>query len=245
MIKSIPGLQRLWRQIDLQLNNRCLLCQQPTVRLNHALCACCYQDLPRLPPGCQHCAEPLPQAKQQVCGRCQQHPPHYAKAIACLPYQPPIQGLLAQFKFNGDLACGQLLGSLMACHLRQQEQAALTVNPVLVPVPLHRKRLRQRQFNQSHLLAQVIASKHKLRLDSHLCQRTKNTQSQRELNAKTRKANVRGAFQVTRTLHGQSIAIIDDVMTTGATVNEMAKQLYRAGAAHVEVWCLARAAPPR
>ena len=118
----------------------------------------------------------------------------------------------------------------------------LQVPDVLIPVPLHYQRLRQRGYNQALELARPIAKMLGIPIDIRSCRRRKVTKEQSGLQAKQRKSNVRDAFEVTGDLRNRSIAIIDDVMTTGSTVNELAKQLMQAGATTVDVWVCARVA---
>ncbi len=111
----------------------------------------------------------------------------------------------------------------------------------LVPVPLHPTRYRQRGFNQSLEIARFVATRQRIPLRPELCRRTRATPPQRHLNARERHRNLRGAFTATTAVRGLNVAVIDDVMTTGATVGEVAETLKRAGAGRVEVWVLARA----
>ena len=123
-------------------------------------------------------------------------------------------------------------------------QRLATIQPLpeaILPVPLHSTRLRERGFNQALELARPMAQALALPLLIHHSQRTRATVAQTSLSAKQRRKNIRGAFQVTQPLPARHIAIVDDVMTTGQTINELAKTLRKAGATHIDVWVCARA----
>lgn len=215
----------------------CLLCgADGAAELD--LCQGCLAALPKLTSACTSCALPLPDsANPQICGQCLQHPPSFNRTQALFRYEQPVAGLIQQLKFNGHLAIARSLGELLA----QQ----LTPDPVLpdaiLPVPLHSQRLRQRGFNQALELARPLARRFGLPLLTRCCQRTRATLAQTALSAQQRRKNLRGAFQVMQPLPAKHIAIVDDVMTTGQTVNELAKTLRKAGAERIDVWVCARA----
>lgn len=219
----------------------CLLCAQrcPTER---ELCRDCARDLPWNRHACPRCALPMPaESGAQLCGQCLQSPPVWDSAASLLVYDWPLDQLLQRFKFHGDLATGQLLGELLADFL-----AALpgTKPDTIVPVPLHSARLRERGFNQALELARPVSRRLRLRLDSRLCVRRKNTAVQSKLDARERRRNLRDAFEVRIPIGGAHVAILDDVVTTGATVAALSQALREAGAAGIQVWSLARAARP-
>jgi ComF family protein len=152
-------------------------------------------------------------------------------------YQAPIDSIVQGLKFHGRLSHARLLGVLLADHLRHSH---CRKPHLIVPVPLHVSRLRQRGFNQAVEIARPVARSLSIDLDIHCCRRTKPTDAQSTLAVKERRHNIKGAFAVNRVFHGESIAVIDDVMTTGHTVAEMARMLLRAGAGQVDVWVCAR-----
>lgn len=144
---------------------------------------------------------------------------------------------MQSLKFNGSLEKARLLGLLMSQWLTQ----IMDSRPdILIPVPLHARRQRERGFNQAIEIAKPVARQLGLTMDIHSCRRTKTTPPQSDLPRKERLKNVKGAFEVIKPVHGH-MAIIDDVMTTGSTAHELAKSLILAGAASVEVWVCARA----
>ena len=216
----------------------CLLCGG-TARGSLDLCADCAAELPALDNACPRCAMPLPDAHGTPCGPCLQRPPRFGACIAALRYEHPVRELVSRFKFQGDLATGRMLAGLLARRLAvlpAQRRAAA----VLVPVPLHPARLRERGFNQSERIARVLAAELGLPLSNALVRRVQRTADQKQLGAAARSRNLQGAFHAAGCA-GRRIALVDDVLTTGATAEAVTAALLAAGAEQVEVWCLARA----
>jgi ComF family protein len=189
--------------------------------------------LPRSPAACSRCALPL--AANAVCGRCLRHPPAIDAAIAAFEYRFPIDRLVQRFKFAGDLAVGRWLGEQLA-----GATAAAAMPDLVVAPPLAWARLRERGFNQAVELARVVASAHSLRLDIAALEKARETTPQPGLGRVQRQANLRDAFRATRRWHGEHVAIVDDVMTTGATIDSIARVLRQAGASRVSAWIVAR-----
>lgn len=216
----------------------CLLCSRPSGS-GCELCTDCMRDLPWNRHACPRCALPMPvESGTQLCGQCLKSPPPWKSAASPLIYGWPLDQLLQGFKFNGDLAAGQVMAELLAEFLA----AAPGVKPeVLVPVPLHRARLRQRGFNQALELARTVSRRLHLRLDNRICTRRKHTAVQSKLDARERQRNLRDAFEIRGTIMGARVAILDDVITTGATVAALSHALHEAGAESITVWSLARA----
>ncbi|MGA0588234.1 ComF family protein [Dyella sp. KRB-257] len=218
---------------------RCLLCGDPGHE-DLDLCRDCAAELPRNASCCARCALPLP-LPAALCGRCQRDPPPWEAAWAPFRYGWPLDRLEARFKFGRDLAAGR---SLVALWRGQSRPLALP--EVVVPVPLHRARLRQRGYNQALELARPLARALGVPLRHDLLVRTRSTAAQSELDAPTRRRNVRGAFVLRAAVPLPShVAVLDDVMTTGATLAECARVLKRAGVVRVDVWALARAPSAR
>ena len=216
---------------------RCVLCGDPGVA-GRDLCAACERDLPWLETACERCAHPLP--APGLCGACLRQPPPFAASTAVFHYAEPVTRLIAALKFRGRLAHARLLAELAAVHF-----AHIPERPeLLIPVPLHPSRLRQRGYNQALELARPLGHRLGIPIDYRLCQRTRATAPQSDLPAKERRRNVRGAFAVNRPLTVAHVVVFDDVVTTGHTVAELARVLRRAGAARVDVWCLARTPDP-
>jgi len=215
------------------LPSRCLLCGDRGTAID--LCIGCQRDLPWQQHACRCCGIAVP-ATVTYCAACQQQPPPFATLRAPFRYQSPIRELIIDFKFHRRLAIAPLLASLLALRINAP------LPDLLLPVPLHRERLQQRGFNQALELARPLARQFQLQLDrQQWCQRQRATATQSTLNAAERHANLSAAFRVTRPLTGMSVAIIDDVVTTGTTVSELSTTLRAAGAQRIEVWCVARA----
>jgi ComF family protein len=207
----------------------CFLCRGAAADL---LCTPCDADLPRVAePCCPRCA--LPSPRGEVCGRCLNEAPHYDATVAALSYEFPADVLVHALKFRGELALAGLLGGLLSKQIQTGE-----IDRVIA-VPLSAARLRERGYNQSVEIARQLGAK----LDLALCVRERDTPAQMDLPYAERKRNVRGAFRCTRSLAGARVAVVDDVMTTGATLNEVASVLKQAGAARVVNWVVARTRP--
>jgi ComF family protein len=219
----------------LLFGGRCYLCRGAS-RRGAVLCAPCLGDLPRLAgPRCPRCTLPGPEGTP--CGRCLAHPPQYDATVAALVYAFPADVLVQALKYRGELALAPLLGTLLAALLPGDPEV-----DVAVPVPLSARRLRERGYNQAMEIARSLPAAP--RLAPELCARVRDTPAQSELPWAARARNVRDAFRCTRALEGRSVAVIDDVMTTGATLDAVAAALKRAGAARVVNWVVARTLPP-
>jgi ComF family protein len=220
--------------LDALLPSHCLLCG---ARGQGALslCAACEAEIPRNEVCCARCALPLASAAP-LCGRCLKRAPPWDSAWVPFRYEWPLAPLESRFKFGGDLAAGRtlaLLWNAVACPVE--------LPAVIIPVPLHRSRLRRRGYNQVLELARTVANHRRVQLRDVLL-RTRATDAQTELNAIRRRRNVRGAFRARfRGAVPEHVAVLDDVCTTGATLAECARALKRAGVKRVDAWALARA----
>jgi ComF family protein len=212
----------------------CVLCKAPSDQTRD-LCKTCEADLPYLKHACVQCANPLP-LSEYYCGQCLKKPPAFQHTFALCYYENPFSHLITQLKFNAQLGLGRLLGNLMADHLKKQN---IRIPDLLIPIPLHKKRLRERGFNQALEIARPISKSLHIPLDITRCQRIRHTAAQSDTPFKERYRNIRRAFQIHGTLP-EHVAIIDDVMTTGNTVNELAAALKHAGVKQIQVWCCAR-----
>lgn len=212
----------------------CLLCA--AVSADDILCPACAADLPRLRgPSCPRCA--LPNATGETCGRCLQKPPHFDAALAAYRYDFPLDKLIQAFKYGHRLALADYFGREIAAL-----GAALEAD-LIVPLPLHDDRLRQRGFNQALELARSLAQACRLPIDAHSCRRVRDTPAQAGLAWRERVSNLRHAFVCNADLSGSRIILVDDVMTTGASLDECARTLKLHGAAKVTALVLARALP--
>ncbi|ARB92218.1 amidophosphoribosyltransferase [Legionella longbeachae] len=191
--------------------------------------------MPLLGPGCHHCAYPLPDTQFLVCGHCIKNPPSFDRAFIKYTFEEPLRTLLHQFKYHNGLYLTSFLSYLIFKSLSSQVE----MPQCLIPVPMHPQRIKRRGFNQAAILARSLAKKFKLPCDLFSCQKTLNTKPQAGLDEKQRKINLRSAF-VTHQLPYQHVAIIDDLLTTGNTANELAYTLKKSGVKQVDVWCCAR-----
>jgi len=218
---------------NLLFGGSCFLCRGAARGI---LCPACDADLPRLAGTlCPRCA--LPSPGSAVCGRCLADAPHYDATVAALAYRFPADTLVHALKFRSQLALAPLMGDLLIEAIRERID-------LVVPVPLSRERLRERGYNQAAEIARHVAKARRVRLELTIIARERNTQAQADLPWSDRARNVRGAFRCERSLDGAAIAVVDDVMTTGATLAELAATLKRAGAARVVNWVVARTFPP-
>lgn len=217
----------------------CVLCQQE-FQGDLALCSACQGDLLPVEQACQRCAIPLHGAEKSelLCGECLQHPPPLQQSLAAFQFRQPLRHLVHQLKFAGaeSLAPGlaQLMATQLAPRIQQLPQA-------LLPVPLHRQRWRQRGFNQSLLLAKHLGAIFNIPVLSDSVIRLRHTLAQAELDETARRSNVARCFQLQDLPKVQHIALIDDVMTTGSTLYELARTLLKQDSFQLDAWVLARA----
>jgi len=215
---------------SLLFGGSCYLCRGSAAGV---LCADCDADLPRLPAEvCPRCALDSPAGA--LCGRCLARPPHFDATVAALVYEFPADTLVHALKFRGELALAGILGKLLA---KAAKEEAIDC---VVPVPLSPAGLRRRGYNQAAEIARELGVS---RIELSLCERTRDGPPQIELPFAERQRNVRGAFRCNRTIAGARVAVVDDVMTTGATLDEMARTLKAAGAERVVNWVVARTPP--
>jgi len=215
---------------------RCRLCGSPAAAA-FRLCRECEHELPWLAAGCVQCAHPGAPAAH--CGRCQQRPPSFDSTTALFHYQPPVDYLLKRLKFTSELAIAPLLAGLLASRIAARTEP---LPELLIAVPLHRTRLRERGYNQAALLAARLGTRLAIPVAQRLCTRRRATQPQSLLSPTARRLNLRNAFDIHGTPASTHVAIVDDIMTTGHTVGELARALKQAGVVRVEVWVVARAA---
>ncbi len=217
--------------LDALLPRACLLCGE---RARGALCAACAAELPRLcGPLCPVCATPLA-APAPACGSCLQASPAFDATLAPLRYAYPIDGLVRNLKYRCRLASADFFVQAML----MGERPAGTL---IVPVPLSAGRLRERGFNQALEIARPLARALHLPLDATSLVRPRETLPQSSLPWRARRSNVRHAFACTRDLRGASVIVVDDVMTSGATLDAIARTLKDQGAARVVNWVATRA----
>jgi ComF family protein len=204
------------------------------------LCNACQKGLLALDTQCIYCAQALEiqATKQQICGRCQKAPPAFDTVYAPHQHQGEVRYLINQLKFEKSYKNSRLLGLLLSEFLLTEK---VLLPDIIIPVPLHSERYRQRGYNQTLEIAKVTSKELHIPIDYKSCIRIQNTPHQISLSLKQRHQNIKGAFTVKQPMVAKHIAILDDVMTTGATANELAKMLKSAGAKQVDIWVSTRA----
>lgn len=222
--------------------NRCLLCLGSAAGIAECICNPCLDELPWLGSACRQCALPL-SAESMLCGQCQQSPPAFSQIVAPFRYAFPLDSLIPAFKYQHKLTYGRLMARLLQqaiVHHYQEQQQRLP--DLVIPLPLHRARQAQRGYNQALELARPIARQLAVPLDRRNLLRQRATAAQQGLDAQQRRLNLQDAFlcRAPERLQGQHVALVDDVVTTGTTVNEASRTLLAAGAASVTIWCIAR-----
>lgn len=200
-------------------------------------CAACDHALPYLDAAhCPTCALPTPSG--EMCGQCLKHPPLLARAAAVFGYAFPLDKLIQAMKYGEQLALAHAFAEKLAYRI---DKTGLP--DYVIPMPLHPAKLRERGFNQSQLLAARAARELGLELLPDACQRVRDTPPQSALPWKARKKNVRNAFRCDADLAGKRVALVDDVLTTGASLNALAEAVQQRGAVEISAWVVARTLP--
>ena len=230
----------LTQTIDAATNEQdCFLCGMTAYR---PLCESCIAACPALPASlCPRCA--LPSTGSRVCGHCLHTPPPFDATVAAFAYGEPLSQALQAFKYRAALGLAGFLGGALAAAVDAHPDAGDV--DLILPMPLARTRLAERGFNQALEVARLLAKRPGVRIDTLLVQRIRDTPPQAALPWNERVRNIHAAFSCPNpmALAGMRIAVVDDVMTTGATLGELARTLKTAGAAHVSNWVVARTMP--
>ena len=232
--------------------SRCVFCQQtvnarifesPAVNKNIEVCADCYKSLPHNDHCCIRCALPLAEEinDRVLCGRCIKKLPVFDYSYSLFRYQDDIVRLVHQLKFSEKISYARSIGEMLLTKFELDLLPEQGRPDCLLPVALHESRLRQRGFNQSVEIARVIAKKLNIPIDYDTVIRQRSTVSQTGLNARQRRKNIKGAFSLAKDIKYRHVLIIDDVVTTGSTVNELAKVLKKNNVKRVGVLSIARA----
>lgn len=243
---KLPHFSQIIRRlVNLVLPVECAVCQSVlTDDPVPFFCRSCWNGVSRFTgPSCTRCGQPfaspvtLTYASRHMCASCRLRPPAYTRAWACFPYESPLLDAIRLFKYHGKVVLASYLGDLMG-----RDAGLLPPVDMVMPVPLHSERLRNRGFNQALLLADRLNRRLQLPISYDNLIRLRPTLPQTELTRKERLNNLRRAFVVLRPEHVEDrrVLLIDDVLTTGTTVNECAKALRKAGSAEVYVLALAR-----
>lgn len=198
-------------------------------------CQACGSTLKRVLRPCTLCGIENP-SSDPICARCLYDPPRWQKMIAPLIYQGFSRDLLLQLKFSESLH----LANSLTHHLITRFRQSKPLPEVLLPVPLHRNRLLDRGYNQAFEIARILSQLLDIPLDKRSLLRIRHTESQSGLSAAKREKNILGAFAYQPTAVYKHVAVVDDIVTTGSTANEISKTLHKAGVKNVEIWGLAR-----
>lgn len=231
-------VDRMRRWLDTLLPPVCLGCERPADDFATALCIRCSDALPGLPRCCPICADALPPAvtTEQPCAQCQKRRPAFARTVAASPYAEPVDAWISALKYGRALRFAAPLGELLASAINDAPRPDL-----LIPVPLHDSKVRSRGFNQAIEITRPLARRVELPWRHDLARRIRPTAPQQGQSAEARRRNLRGAFAADTDVAGLHVAIVDDVMTTGATADALATSLMRAGAREVSTWVVSRA----
>ena len=218
--------------LDSLVPRRCPVC---AARASHGFCADCRQLLPWIMTGCEICGAALYEVG--VCGGCQARRPYYDHAVIPFKYRAPVSEQIHTLKYRQQLRHADALGAIICQRVWKDPCAA---PDVLIPVPLHPRRLRERGFNQALEIARRVGGELGVEVSHSLLARIRNTVPQVGLGKIERRRNVRGAFKAARPLRHAHVALVDDVVTSGSTVNAAARALKRAGVETVSVWAAAK-----
>lgn len=222
----------------------CLLCKSADGG-DIAICNDCVKDLPwHIQPHCPQCG--LLSFNSQLCGHCLKSAPDFDATHALFTYVYPLDALLQRYKYGSMLNFSHSFADLMSEDLLLSNTKAKDID-LIIPMPMHPQRLQERGFNQALEIAKLVSNKLEVPLDYKSCLRNKLTPPQASLPLKERVKSIHGVFSIKKShahnLQGLKIALIDDVMTSGASLNELAKTIKKAGASHVECWVIARTLP--
>ncbi len=236
MRMDVPAIikQYFGRLYSNLLPTPCLLCGD--LSQQDYICPSCHADLPLLQQACPHCAMPSPNSL--LCGQCLQHAPERDASFSLYRYQYPVDRFITNFKFHHQLYLGYFLAQQLALKLQEQQRP---LPDLLIPIPLHPKRLKQRGYNQALEITRYLAKSLYLPYEKHALKRVKNTVPQTSLSYSQRQKNLQQAFEVCKKDLPQHVVLIDDVLTTGHTADMAAKSLRKVGVKTIELWTIARA----
>jgi len=220
-------------------SRQCLLCNLQPAH-NGYLCTDCYRELPWLGVHCPGCALPLTLQEPQYCGQCQQTPPLWQHIHAACRYDFPLNELISHAKYQQALHYIPLLAEILLEHLPRTRG----LPRLILPVPMSARKLRQRQVNHAWLLARQLGQTLGIPVCDQRLQKVRDTGQQKDLSRAVRLRNLHGSFAVTGPLPDH-VAVVDDVMTTGSTLTEIARLLRRHGVQQVSGWVVARTPPAR
>ncbi len=216
---------------------RCILCRRPSQRALD-ICLACEQDLPWQTEQCPQCAEPGTHA--HLCDRCHSEPPGFTCVFCPLKYAYPVDQLILDFKEHRNIAAGNVLSRVAMMRLIKSTFAAVPAGTIITPVPIHTAKLKQRGFNQAALIADLLHHRLPATTRSALLEQRDQTPDQKRLPANRREQNISGRYSTNADLAGETVLLVDDVVTTTNTIREASRMLVKAGAREVIVFAIAR-----
>lgn len=223
------------------LPHHCLVCNTLS-DLDKDICNVCWLSLPWMLSSCKQCGRALDIAHTGplYCGECLKNPPAYDNTITPLIYQDSVISLITKLKFYSNFAAARLFAEFLAERVLARHKPE-DLPSLIIPVPLHPKRLFRRGYNQANLVAMHLSRLTNIPYSQSFCHRVRHSIPQSKTSATSRRANMTEAFKMLKPCQAHHIAIIDDVMTTGATVGTLSQILKKQGVQAVSVWCVARA----
>ncbi len=213
---------------------KCIVCKQPPQE-NHPCCQHCYDELPFQSLACHQCGQRFA-ADSDYCGRCIDHPPAFDACFCPFQYKKVIKTHIQSFKYYEKPELAHNLAQLLKYELQAND---IEYPELIIPVPLHINKLRHRGFNQSQLLANALGTSLDIEVAHNIIKKHKATEAQAGLTLKQRSKNLKKCFSVNKKINAKSVVIIDDVITTGTTVNEISKILKRNGVNYIQIWGIA------
>lgn len=220
----------------------CACCGLHSNDTNIDLCASCKINLPWINSGCYQCGLPITLGDESIiCLKCQESQPPFDRVCALFSYQPPITKLVNSLKFGRQLSCGALFGQLLTDAITTQWYVDKPLPQLIVPTPLYIQRQRSRGYNQAAEISIPISTALNIPLGLDVCARIRHTKAQTSLNRAKRTRNLAAAFSANIHRKYTSVAIVDDVVTTGSTVRAVSVALQKAGVENIDVWCVCRA----
>lgn len=231
MRKIISSITQKLRPLSI-----CRLCNQYH-RQALAICKNCIESFIPLGTACQYCANPLPDKGFSICGACIRQRPHFDDVCVAYRFEEPLRGLIHEFKYQQGLYLTKTLTTIIGHALAKE--TPLFKPECLIPIPMHPSRLKERGFNQAAVLAKALARQYDIPCNLRHCKKIINTAAQASLNSRERRMNLRKSFTV-KPLPYTHVALVDDLLTTGSTANELAAMLKKSGVKRVSLWCCAR-----